>query len=158
MTEKGKDLPICNCHVTMIKKDAYIGSAMQLQNHSSTFIHNKSLLSATSILYRSPMACNATAPLEKLTCTNYVHFVKCHDRFAHFSWSKYVSKYLDVKLNVFKRGDDKEFRVVQNLTMGEADFKQFMRLRIKLVMAAKNCAREETLTLVLMPTMSRDTD
>ena len=42
--------------------------------------------------------------------------------------------------------------------MGEADFKQFMRLRNQLVNAAENFAREENLTPVLIPTMSKDMD
>ena len=42
--------------------------------------------------------------------------------------------------------------------MGEADFNQFMRLRNQLVNAAENFAREENLTTVLIPTMSRDMD
>ena len=42
--------------------------------------------------------------------------------------------------------------------MGEADFNQFMKLRNQLVNAADNYAREENLTPVLIPTMSRHTD
>ena len=42
--------------------------------------------------------------------------------------------------------------------MGEADFNQFMRLRNQLVNAAKNFAREENLTPVLIPTMCKDMD
>ena len=42
--------------------------------------------------------------------------------------------------------------------MGEADFKQFTRLRTQLVNAAKSFDREENLTPVLKPTMSRDMD
>ena len=42
--------------------------------------------------------------------------------------------------------------------MGEADFNQFMRLRNQLVIAAKNIAREENLTAVMIPTMSKDMD
>ena len=42
--------------------------------------------------------------------------------------------------------------------MGEAHFNQFTRLRNQLVNAAENSAREETLTSVLIPTMSRDMD
>ena len=42
--------------------------------------------------------------------------------------------------------------------MGEADVKQFMRLRNQLVNAAEKFAREENLTPVLIPTMSRDMD
>ena len=42
--------------------------------------------------------------------------------------------------------------------MGEADFNQFMRLRNQLVNAAEIVAREENLTPVLIPTVSRDMD
>ena len=104
------------------------------------------------------MAYNTTASLDKLTCTDYVDFGKCQDRFGRFSWSKNDSNYLDVKLKVFRKDDKKEFRLVQNLTMGEADFNQFMRLRNQLVNAADNFARVENLTPVLIPTMSRDMD
>ena len=86
---KGKNVFIWKSHVTMTKKHAYISHEMQLQNHSLTFFHrNKSLLSATSILSRSPMAHNTTAPLDRLTCTDYVDFGKCQDRFGRFSGSK----------------------------------------------------------------------
>ena len=126
---------------------------MQLQNYSLTFIHKKkSLFSATSILSRT------TASLDKLTLTNYVGFGKCQDRFGQFSWSKNDSNYWDVKLKVFKKDDNKEFRLVQNLTMGEADFNKFMRLRNQLVNAAQKVAIGENLIRVLIPTMSRDMD
>ena len=104
------------------------------------------------------MAYNTTASLDKLTCTDYVDFGKCQDRFGRFFWSKSDSNYLDVKLKVFRKDDKKEFRLVQNLTMREADFNQFMRLRNQLVNAAENFAREESLTTVLIPTMSKDMD
>ena len=65
---------------------------------------------------------------------------------------------MDEKLNVFRNDDKKEFRLVQKITMGETDFNQFMRLKNQLVNAAKNFAREENLTPVLIPTMSRDMD
>ena len=143
----------------MSKKDAYISNEMQLQNHSSTFFHkDTSPLSTSSILSRSPMAYNTTASLDKLTCTDYVDFGKCQDRFGRFLWSRNDSNYLDVKLNVFKKDDKKEFRLVQNLTMGEADFNHFMRLRNQLVNAAENFATEGNLTSVLIPTSSKDMD
>ena len=104
------------------------------------------------------MAYNTTASLDKLTCTDCVDFGKCQDRVGRFSWSKNDSNYLDVKLKVFRKDDKKEFRLAQNVTMGEADFNQFMRLRNQLVNAAENFAREENLTPVLIPTMSRDMD
>ena len=102
------------------------------------------------------MAYNTTASLDTLTCTEYVDFGKCQDRFGQFSWSKNDSNYLDVKLKVFWKDDKKEFRLVQNFTMGEADFNQFMRLRNQLVYAAENFAREENLTPVQIPTLSKD--
>ena len=143
----------------MTEKNAYISNEMQLQNHRLIFIHkNKSLLSATSFLSRSPMAYNTTASLDKLTCTDYVNFGNCWDRFGQFSWSKNDSNYLDVKLKVFKKDDKKEFRLAQNLTMGEADFNQFIPLRNKLVNAAENFAREENLMPVQIPTKSKDMD
>ena len=102
------------------------------------------------------MAYNTTASLDKLTCTDYVDFGECQDRFGRFYWSKNYSNYLDVKLKVFRKDDKKEFRLAQNHTMGEADFNQFMRLRNQLVNAAENFARKENFTPVLIPTMSMD--
>ena len=98
MFKKGRNLLIWKRNVTMIKKHANISNEMQLQNHSLTSIHkNKSLPSATSIVSRSPMAYNATASLDQLTCTDYGDFRKCQDRFGQISWSKQDSNYLDVK-------------------------------------------------------------
>ena len=104
------------------------------------------------------MAYNTTASWDKLTCTDYVDFGKCQDRFGRLSWSKNDSNYLDVKFKVFRKDDKKEFRLVQKPTMGEADFNQFMRLRNQLVNAAESFAREENLTPVLILTMSKDMD
>ena len=104
------------------------------------------------------MGCNTTASLDKLNCSDYVDFGKCQDRFGRFSWSKNDSNYLGVQTQSIRKDDKKEFRLVQNLTMGEADFNQLMRLRNQLVNAAENFAREENLTPVLIPTMSRDMD
>ena len=42
--------------------------------------------------------------------------------------------------------------------MAEADFDQFLRFGNQLVNAAENLAREEHLTPVLIPTMSKDID
>ena len=104
------------------------------------------------------MTYNTTVSLDKLTCTDYMDFGKCRDRFGQFSWTKNDSNYLDVKLKVFKKDDNKDFQLVENFTMGEADFNQFMRLRNQLVNAAENFAREENLTPVLIPTMYKDMD
>ena len=104
------------------------------------------------------MAYNTTISLNQLNFSDYVDFGKCQDRFGRFSWSKNDCNYLDETLKVIKKDDNKEFRLVQSLTMGEADFKQFMRLRNQLVNAAENFARGESFTPVLIPTMSKDMD
>ena len=65
---------------------------------------------------------------------------------------------LDVKLKVFKRDDKRDFRLDQKLTVGEADFNQLMRLRNQLSVAAENIGREENLSPVLLPTISKDMD
>ena len=66
------------------------------------------------------MAYNTTVSLDKLTCTDNVDFGKCQDRLGQFSLWKNDSNYLDVEFKVFKKDDNKEFRLVQNLSMGEA--------------------------------------
>ena len=103
------------------------------------------------------MAYNTTASLDKLTCTDYVDFGKSLDRFGRFFWTKNDSIYLDIKLIVFK-GEDKnaEFRLRQNLSRGEADFNQFIRQRNQLVVAADSFLREQNLSPVFQPTLSKD--
>ena len=141
----------------MAKNDAYIGNQLQLQNHFLTSVQkNISLLSATSILSRSTMAYNATAALAKLTCTDYVDSCQYQDRLGQFSWSENDFNYLDVKLKLLKENDNKEFRLVQNPSMVETVFNQVIQLRNQLVIAAENLAREEQLSPMLIPTMSKD--
>ena len=83
---------------------------------------------------------------------------KRQDTFVWFSWSKKDSNYLDVQLEVFKRDDNRDFRLVQNPTRGETDFNRFLRLRCQLVTAAKNFDSEENLSAVLIHKMSQDMD
>ena len=71
MTEKGKNLLLWKCHATIAKKVVYVSNELQLLKLSSSFIvRSYSLLSATSILSRSPMAYNSTVSLECLTCAD----------------------------------------------------------------------------------------
>ena len=66
------------------------------------------------------MAYNTTATLDKLSCTNYVDFGKCQERFGRFCWTKNDSNYLDLKLKVFRRDDkNAEFQLRQNFSMGK---------------------------------------
>ena len=103
------------------------------------------------------MAYNTTSSLDKLICTDYVDFGKSQDRFGRFSWTKNDSNYLDIKLKVFKRGNkNAEFRLRQNLSMGEADFNQFIRQRNQLVVAADNFLREQNLSSNRQSTLSKD--
>ena len=137
------------------QKDAYLSNKLQLRNRSLTFDHkNKSLLSATSIRSRSPMAYNTTASLDKLTCTVHVDFGKSQEKFGWFFWSKNDSNYLDVKLKIFMKDDNKQFQLVPNHTIVEADFNQLMRLSAFLVLAAEHFAREKNFSPVLISTLS----
>ena len=103
------------------------------------------------------MTHNTTASLDNLTCTDYVDFGKSSDRLGQFSWTKNDSNYLDIKLKVFKREDKiAEFRLRQNLSMGEDDFNQFSQERNQLVVAADNFLSEQNLSPVLQSTLSKD--
>ena len=103
------------------------------------------------------MAYNTIETLDKLTCTDYMDFGKSLYRFAHFSWTKNDSNYLDFKLKVIKREDkNAEFRLRQNLSMGEAAFNKFIRQRNQVVVAANNFLREQNLCPVLQSTLSKD--
>ena len=156
---KGDESPFMEKSRGNDQKNAYLNYKVQLQNHSLTFFQkNKALLSATSILSRLSMADNTTASLNKLTCTGYVDFGKCQDRFEQFSWSKIDSSYLDVKLKVFKKGDNKQFRLAENLTIGEGDFNQFIRMKKQLILAAEKIAREENSSPVLIRVFIRTLD
>ena len=94
--------------------------------------------------------------LDKLACTDYVDFGKCQDRFGRISWSKNSFDYLHVKLKVFKRDENKQFRLAQNLTMGEADFFRFIWLRNQLVVAVKDFSKEENLPPVHVKLLAKD--
>ena len=87
------------------------------------------------------MAYKTTACLGKLTCTDYVEFGKCQDRFGRIFWSKIDSNYLDVKLKVFKRDGNIDFRLVQILTIWEAAFNRFKRSKKELFIAPENFGR-----------------
>ena len=150
--QKRKYSLITKYHVTLASTKAVTFISQIIVQFSFSKINP--LLSATSIL---SMAYNTTEIMGKLTCTDYVDFGKSQDRFGRFFWSKKDSNYLDIKLKVFKREDkNAEFRLKQNLSMGEADFNQFIRQRNQLVVAADNFLREENLSPVLQSTLSKD--
>ena len=70
-------------------------------------------------------------------------FAKSHAIFGHFFGSKNDSNYSDEKLQVSKNDNTNNFRLVQRLSMGGSDMKQFMRLKIELVIAAVNFGGEQ---------------
>ena len=159
MIKKGNNTQLWKNSRDNGRKEAYIYTFSQLLNRSSTFIvKNRSLFSTTSVLSFSPMAHNIFVSLDNLYCTIYVDFGKRQDRFELFYWSKTFSNCLDVKIKVFQRDDNSDFRMVQNLTMGEAQFNQFLQLRNQLVNEAEKLGREENLTPVLQTTMPKDMD
>ena len=101
------------------------------------------------------MTYSTTENLGKLTCTDYVDLGKCQDKFGRISWSKNDASYLDIKLKVFKREDkNSEFRLRQNLSMGEADFNLFIRQGNQHVVAADKFLRAQNLPPVLQSTLS----
>ena len=103
------------------------------------------------------MAYNTTETLDNLACTDYVDFGKCQDRFGRISWSKNDSNYMEIKLKVFKREDNNaEIRLRQKLSLGEADFKQIIRQRNQLVVAADKFFREQNLPPVLQSTLFKE--
>ena len=75
-------------------------------------------------------------------------FGKSHDRRGRTSWSKSSLDYSDVKLKLFKKDENKKIRLAQNLTMGEAEFNQFIRLRNQVVVAFRDFIIEETIPTV----------
>ena len=91
------------------------------------------------------MANNNTATLDKLASTDYVDFDKCQDSFGRISWSKTCFDCSDVKLKVFEKDENKNFRLAQNLTMVETDFNQFLRLKNLLVVAIRDFSKKENL-------------
>ena len=103
------------------------------------------------------MAYNTSPTKHKQTCTDYVEFGKCQDRFVRFSWTKNDSNYLDIIVEMFKREcKNAELRLRQNFTMAEAGFNRFIRQRNQLVVAADILRREQNLSPVLQYTLSKD--
>ena len=102
------------------------------------------------------MAYNTTATLDKLARNDHVDFGKCPDRFWRISWSKKSFDYLDMKFKVFKKDENKEFRLAQNLTTGETDFNQFIRLRNQLVVAVRDFSKEENQPQVQVKLLAKD--
>ena len=102
------------------------------------------------------MANNTTATLDKLACTNYWEFGKCQDRFGRISWSKKSLDDLDVTLKVFEKDENAEFHLAQKMTMGETEFNQFIRLRVRLFVTVRQFSKEENLPPLQVKLLAED--
>ena len=138
-------------HVTSTKKESFVSNKLQLQKHSSTFIHkNLLLLSATSILFRWPKAYNTIVPLEKLACTDHADFGKKPRQ----NWTFFLCKkfqLLGCKTKSFQEKWQRRLPTGKKSKNGEADFNQFMRLRNQLVIQAEIVGTKEKLPPVQLP-------
>ena len=74
-------------------------------------------------------------------------------------WKNFLAQkffgYLDVKLKVFRKDENKEFRLAQNLILGETGLNQFIRLRNQLVVAVRVFSKEENLPPVQVKLLSK---
>ena len=103
------------------------------------------------------MAHNTNASIDKLYSTDYVKLGSCRDRFEWFFWSDETDAYyLDMKLKVFKKEDNKDFRLNQNITTAESVCHQFIQMSNQLAIAAIDFGGEQTLSPTQIPTMSKD--
>ena len=57
---------------------------------------------------------------------------------------------------MLKRNENKQFRLVQDVTMGAADLIQFIRLRNQLVVAVRDFSKEENLPPVQVKLLAKD--
>ena len=61
-------------------------------------------------------------------------------------WCEKDSNYLDVIFEFFWKDDDRDFQLVQNITMGESNFNQFKQPTNHLVVTNENFASEHTVS------------
>ena len=94
--------------------------------------------------------------MEKLIGVDVVAFGKMQYKFDQFSRSKNHPNYVDLNLKVLKKDDPRDFSLVQNVTIGESDFNQILRLSNQLVVAAKHIDRDQNMSPILTTTISRD--
>ena len=153
MTKKENKFLTWKWQKTMTTIEEYKSINFWHHEKSSTLIvRNYAFPSSTSVLSLSPMTYNTAIFLDKSTCTDYVVFGIRQYWFGQLSWSENDSYILNNEIRVFKIDKNRDFSLVQNLTMEEADINQFMRLRKLLVFAAKNLSRVQILSPLLMST------
>ena len=129
----------------MTKKGAY------RSNSSLTFnVKIFSLLSTSRRLFHSSLTYNTTAPSDKKICTEYVDSRKRENGFGQVFWSENDTNYLGFELELFKTDNNRDFRLVQNLKLGEAKSTQPIRLRNQLPIAGEIFGTGENLSQVLI--------
>ena len=64
--------------------------------------------------------------------------------------------YLEVKLKVFKKVENKQIRLAQNLTMGEAEFIRFIRVKNPLIVAVRDFSKAQNLPPVQVKLLAKD--
>ena len=118
--------------------DAYKSSDLQLANHCSTFILKNELASFSYQHSNSfTHGLQHYRNLGKICLHRLCGLWQVSRQIRAIFLDQNDSNYLDIKLTLFQREDrNSEFRLRQNLSMGEADFKQFIRQRNQLLFAA----------------------
>ena len=117
------------------------------------------LLTSPNNKIESEMAYNTLAFLDQLAGTDYGDFDKCQDRFGQISWSKSSFDYLDVKHKVFKKEENKEYRLAQNFSKEESltpvqvkllakDMEEQLKLTHKVVLVVDRPHREICVTML----------
>ena len=128
-------------HLTMNKKRKVskwqLAAPKSVTNFDSQ--NTKSRLSAPSVISQRPnlMSWSNTAFWDKLDCTDYKDLENIKTDLVQ----KRIQK-LGLKLKVFKKNDNKDFRLIQNPTTGETVCNNFMNLRNQLVIAAGKLVEE----------------
>ena len=108
------------------------------------------------------MTYNATPSVDKLLSTGFLDFGNHEkNRFGRISWSKHEknganTKFLEIQVKVFRRNEQGEFKVFQNINMGELDFKDFIRMKTELVDAATDFGKQQNLQPITLRPFSRD--
>ena len=142
----------------MTKKDTYISNEKQLQNHCSTFILKNQL---ASFSYQHSISFTHGLQYYRNLGQANLHRLCGLWQESRQIWTLFlVQKRLQLfgyyTKSVQEEDKKAEFRLRQNLSLGEADFNQFIRQRNQLVVAADNFLKKQNLSPVLQSTLSKD--
>ena len=105
------------CNQQIRAPESFVSFLFQKENTSSNYNF------ATSTTKRHSAHISG-ASMGKLACTEYLIFGGSQDRFQKVSSFKNDSNYLDVKLEIFKRDDNRDFQPAQIFTLVESHSKK----------------------------------